>query len=241
LIGQAEAGLRVAILDKRRGSGRFSAIQTPPVEDPVYGPGDKVPGVIQLCLKRPDGSCSLALAGKLIDKDVISVFADFHALRRIAVVYPLGKSGRPLLLVQTGSTWSGDSDVLALNQLLDHPPGTSDFRRIFYRWTGSNNNEETRYIERGPLRGDVISAVPTSNLPYGFWITVDALTPAYAYRRVLRYRSATIYNDGNPIGAIDSEMPNIQRRLGLWHVGMPLPVPAHCPKPHLIRTELWCN
>jgi len=87
----------------------------------------------------------------------------------------------------------------------------------------------------------VISAEPQEHLPYGYWITVNALTPAYTYRQVLRYPSATIYNDGNPLGVIDSEMPNILRRLGLWHPGMSLPVPPHCPKPHLVRTELWCR
>ncbi|HEY1710547.1 MAG TPA: hypothetical protein VGG10_19915 [Rhizomicrobium sp.] len=42
-------------------------------------------------------------------------------------------------------------------------------------------------------------------------------------------------------------MPNIQRRLGLWAPGAPIPTPARnggshaCPKPVLKHTELWCN
>jgi hypothetical protein len=36
-------------------------------------------------------------------------------------------------------------------------------------------------------------------------------------------------------------MPNIQQRLGLWHPGQALPLPARgCPRPRLIDHELWC-
>jgi hypothetical protein len=59
---------------------------------------------------------------------------------------------------------------------------------------------------------------------------------------VLRYRSATHYGDGNRLAVIDSEMPNIQKKLGLWKPGQKLPLPqAGCQRPRLVRTELWCN
>ncbi|MGH9711589.1 MAG: hypothetical protein ACRD37_13690, partial [Candidatus Acidiferrales bacterium] len=62
------------------------------------------------------------------------------------------------------------------------------------------------------------------------------------YKTVLRYRSATHYGDNNPLAVIDSEMPNIEWRLGYWKPGMALPLPSGaCPKPHLIHMELWCN
>jgi hypothetical protein len=94
----------------------------------------------------------------------------------------------------------------------------------------------------GPLRGDVISVDPTNDPPFGYWVTVHRLTPDYRYKQVLRYRSATIYGDNNPLAVIDSEMPNIQRRLGLWHPGEPLPLPkSGCAKPRLVKTELWCS
>ena len=74
---------------------------------------------------------------------------------------------------------------------------------------------------------------------------VERFTPANAYRRVLRYRSATRYADGNSLGVIDSEMPNIEQRLGLWKPGSPLPLPMGgakaCPKPHLKLGALWCG
>jgi hypothetical protein len=79
-------------------------------------------------------------------------------------------------------------------------------------------------------------------LPYGYWIVVNQLTPADTYRQILRYRSATLYDDGNPLAVIDSEMPNIERRLGLWKRGDPIPTPDHsCSKPVLRHTELWCG
>ncbi len=45
------------------------------------------------------------------------------------------------------------------------------------------------------------------------------------YSRIPRYRSATLYNDGNPLAVVDSEMPNIGERLGLRRPGAPLPAP----------------
>jgi hypothetical protein len=62
------------------------------------------------------------------------------------------------------------------------------------------------------------------------------------FKEVLRYRSATQYGDGNPLAVIDSEMPNMAQRLGLWKPGAPMPLPARaCPKPHLVRMALWCE
>jgi len=49
--------------------------------------------------------------------------------------------------------------------------------------------------------------------------------------------------DGYFVGIeLDSEMANIESRLGLWRPGAPLPLPAApCPKPRLAGMELWCN
>ena len=87
--------------------------------------------------------------------------------------------------------------------------------------------------ERGSTMRHTVE--PQEHASYGYWITVDRLLPQNAYRQVLRYRSATLYGDGNPLAVIDSEMPNIQRRLGLWTPGEPLPTPSgdtkSCKKP----------
>jgi hypothetical protein len=65
---------------------------------------------------------------------------------------------------------------------------------------------------------------------------------ALVIQHSLRYRSATRYNDGNPLAVIDSEMPNIERQFGLWKPGEPLPTPSvGCIKPPLRHSELWCE
>jgi hypothetical protein len=159
------------------------------------------------------------------------------------VVYPGGPSKAPLLLIQTASEHSGDGDQAIYTQLLAYRTKTDTFAPVYAHQTGHNNNQEVRFITSGPLMGAVISAEPTQDRPYAFWITVSRLGPAYtAYRQVLRYHSATGYGDGNQLAVIDSEMAGIESRLGLWRKGQPLPLPASpCPKPRLTKMELWCE
>jgi len=215
---------------------RFSAVQAPPLDDH----GEMLPGRIALCIRNGASRCVPALDSGPKD-DPKPEFAGFHVLEDARILYPRGRRGRPLLLVVGSSLWGFNGDADIVTQLIAYDARAHDFRRIYRYQTRRNNNQQVRYFGSGPLKGDVVSAEPQDSLPYGYWITVNALTSAYTYRQVLRYRSATIYGDGNPLSVIDSEMPNIQRRLGLWHPGMPLPLPPHCPKPHLIKSELWCG
>jgi hypothetical protein len=167
-----------------------------------------------------------------------------HYLIAAKPVYPEGRSARPLLLIVTASMYAGDGDRLVATQLFEYSAASDTFERIFVHSTCMNENEEVRFIPNGPLQGSVITAEPTGNAPYSYWIEVDRLTSERAYRRVLRYRSATRYNDGNTLAVVDSEMPNIERRLGVWNPGSPLPLPTdgkECLRPRLKRTELWCN
>ena len=206
-------------------------------------PGDKVPAAIELCLRAAAGGpCDAQLQQKLRTLPDDDLFAEPHSLNAMRIVRPRGPSSRPLLLVETASLHSGNGDQLVLLQALAYDPAADRFRRVYRRLTGRNNNQEVRYIGSGPLAGDIISAEPTEDAPFAFWITVNALSPAYAYAEALRYRSATRYADGNPLAVIDSEMPAIQQRLGLWRPGAPLPLPtSKCKKPHLVRMELWCD
>ena len=244
-IGAADPGVpaggQLMVLDLSKPFGlasgwRLTATQAPPVDDH----GDKLPGRITLCIQRATGACDPALESGPID-DPEPSFAGFHVLDEARLVHPHGRNAPPFLLVRGSSLWGFNGDRDVITQLITYDRGRHAFRRAYRFQTRLNNNQEVRYFDAGRLKGMVISAEPTSNLPYGYWITVNAPGGAYSYRQLLRYRSATIYGDGNPLGVIDSEMPNIQRRLGLWHAGMPLPLPPHCAKPHLIRAELWCN
>ena len=223
-----------------RSPWRFTAMRGPDVADPI-GEEDRVPGAVTLCLSHDGGrSCDPATDGLLVANGKPDLFSEPHSLGLARIVHP--RADRPLLLLQVGSVRSGDGDERMATVLLGYDRRADRFRTVYLRRTGHNNNQEVRYVETGPLRGAVIAAGPTGNAPFGFWITVDRLAAGGAYASVLRYRSATRYGDGNPLAVIDSEMPAVERRLGLWRPGRPLPVPpGDCLRPHLVRAELWCR
>lgn len=173
------------------------------------------------------------------DSDEVSVPIELYSAK---VVFAGADNTRPLLLVQTGSAHGGDGGHSIYTELFTFDRQSNDFRSVFHNATGSNNNQETRFIEQGPLRGDVIVADPTSSAPFGYWISVYAGNRRDGYsRRALRYRSATRYGDGNHLAVIDSEMPGILRRMGLWKPGDPLPAPQVCGRPVLRHGEEWCE
>lgn len=227
-----------------RGAWRFIATQGPPVAGDETASGDQEPGQIQLCLRAaPSAPCDPQLQNALrAPTRTDDVFTQPHYLHAARIVYPREHTGPPLLFVQTSSLHSGDGDQLVSTQVLAYENSQNRFVRIYQYTTGRNNNQEVRYISSGRLKGDVISVDPTENAPYGYWVTVNALTPQYTYKTALHYRSATHYADNNPLAVIDSEMPDIEQHLGYWKPGMSLPVPSGaCPKPRLIHMELWCN
>jgi len=223
---------------------RFIANQGPPVAAADTASGGEEPGSIQLCLQAtPSAPCDPQLLNALRDgSGADDFFTQPHYLNEAKIVYPRGSIDPPLLFVQTASLHAGNGSQLVLTQALSYEKSQKQFVRVYQYPTGTNNNQEVRFIDTGSLRGDIISVDPTENAPYGFWVTVNVLTPQYTYEKTLRYRSATHYGDNNPLAVIDSEMPNIEQHLGYWKPGMPLPLPAGaCPRPHLIRMELWCN
>jgi hypothetical protein len=226
-----------------RSAWRFVVTEGPLVKD--YGDND-APGALTLCLhKGPAGPCvsepvTLPLRAPTPD---YAIAWEPHYLITAKLAYPWGLKAAPFLLIVTGSLNSGDGDQIVSTELVTYDIGRDDFRRVYGNSTGHNNNQEIRFVTDGPLRGSVISSEPQDHLPYGYWIVVSKLTAAGAYHQVLRYRSATLYNDGNPLAVIDSEMPNIERRLGLWKPGDPLPTPygKPCTRPILRHSELWCG
>ncbi len=158
------------------------------------------------------------------------------------VVFAGANNTRPLLLIKTGSAHGGDGSHSIYTELFIYDRKSNEFRSVFSNATGSNNNQETRFIEQGPLRGDVIVADPTSSAPFGYWISVYSRDRQDGYScSPLQYRSATHYGDGNHLPVIDSEMPGILRRMGLWRPGDPLPAPPGCSRPVLRYGEEWCQ
>ena len=161
------------------------------------------------------------------------------------VVYADPNKSKPLLLLKVCGQQSGNGNCLIASALYLYDKGTDGFTRVFLNLTGRNNNQATRFVESGPLQGDVIVDYPTENAPYTYWIEVYRAGDSGQYDRILRYRSLTGYSDGNPLAVADSEMPEMLHRLGLWQPGDPLPVPAHLPQgcSHLFMRhgEEWCK
>jgi len=226
---------------KTRSPWRFVATQGPATTD--YG-DNPAPGALKLCLEKDGaGRCDSEIMPRQPDDP--NLLWGPHYLRIVKPVYPRGRAAAPLLLVVTASLHSGDGGQAVVTQLFSYDPALDQFKRVYSYSTGTNNNQEVRFVTSGPLRGYVISAEPTQNAPYAYWIEVGDFTRDHAYRPIIKYRSATLYNDGNTLAVIDSEMPNIERRLGVWRPGAPLPLPVGgtkaCPKPHLKGMALWCG
>jgi hypothetical protein len=225
-----------------RSAWRFTASQEADVKDPDFG--EMVPGEIALCISKDGGrSCSPDLRKPLRwpgTDDRYARFDEPHYLGVAEIVHP--KADRPFLLLQMASRHSVNGNQNVATKMFAYDRALDRFVPAFENLTGKNNNEVTRYMAKGPLAGDIVSAEPTSNSPYGYWVTVSRLGSASSYRQILRYRSATRYDDGNELSVIDSEMPKILQRLGLWHKGAPLPLPAgKCPLPRMIHGALWCT
>jgi hypothetical protein len=181
--------------------------------------------------------CTYAMPKK--DSDWFSTPIELYS---VMVVFGGANNTRPLLLIKTGSAHGGDVSHSIYTELFIYDRQSNEFRSVFYNATGSNNNQETRFIEQGPLRGDVIVADPTSSAPFGYWISVYSRDRKDGYScNPLRYRSATHYGDGNHLPVIDSEMPGILLRMGLWRPGDPLPAPPGCSRPVLRHGEEWCQ
>ncbi|MBN9216906.1 MAG: hypothetical protein J0I79_03030 [Mesorhizobium sp.] len=219
---------------------RFMAAQGPEVSDPPSGAEDKAPGTIHLCISADNGqSCRPDLNRLLAPSGEADVFSDPHYLDDARIVRFRGDDR--LLLLRVASLHSANGDQRTATVALAYDRGKDAFAPVYEKQTGRNNNQEIRYVIDGPLQGAIISAEPTDDAPYAFWITINKREPDRRYQQVLRFRSATAYGDGNPLAVIDSEMPNIQKRLGLWHPGLPMPLPAgSCARPHLLHNALWC-
>ena len=208
------------------------------VEDPG---GNTAPGPLHLCITRDGGkSCRPALDAMLVAPGEKSVFDTPHYLEAAKIIHLT--PDRPLLWVQVASLHGGNGDQIVGRMALTYDRAGQRFVPVYAKRTGRNNNQDVRFLDKGPLRGAIISAEPTTDAPFAFWITVNRMDSHGRYAPVLRYRSGTGYGDGNPLAVIDSEMPETLRRLKLWQPGSPLPLPEHpCPMPRLVAQVLWCT
>ena len=161
------------------------------------------------------------------------------------VVYAKQNKSNPLLFLQLCGAEGINGNCGIATALYRYDNGADRFVRVFLNLTGRNNNENTRFVESGPLQGDLIADVPTENAPYAYWIEVYRANESGRYAQVLRYRSCTHYGDGNPLAVADSEMPAILIHFGLWKPGDAPPAPAHMPKGctrlYMRSGEEWCK
>jgi hypothetical protein len=169
----------------------------------------------------------------------------FHLFLKADLVFAGKSQTRPLLWLSHCPSRGMTGNCTVTNFLIDYEKSADRFRVVFFNETGRNNNEETRFIGSGPLQGSVILAEPTIKAPSRYWVEVFARGAGANYVRILRYRTLTGYNDGNPLAVIDSEMIEILRRMGKWKPGHPFPKqadpPDNCAKLELRRGVLWCK
>jgi hypothetical protein len=168
----------------------------------------------------------------------------FYELLISAIVYSGPGKTRPLLMLRTCTAHSVNGNCGVSTFLFDYDRKEDRFYDVFFNVTGRNNNEETRFIESGPLIGNIIVAYPTDNAPFTYWIEVYKRKGSSEFERSLRYRGKTVYGDGNSLAVIDSEMPETLRRLKLWARGQALPVPHDLPagcKLIMRKGVEWCE
>jgi hypothetical protein len=246
-----EPGRQAAQLDlsgpfRTRSPWRLVVSEGPPTKD-VFG--EPAPGVLTICLlKSPAVACDdeASVNPRVGPAEGGLNGLQAHYLIAAKIVYPQGPTEPALLQLRTGGLFGANGDQALTTQLIAYDASRDAFRRVFQKTVGANNNQEVRLVSAGPLRGSVIVAEPQQKRPFGYWITVFSRSGSGAYRQVLRYASATRYNDGNPLAVIDSEWPGIQRRLGIWKAGLPIPTPDRnggdrpCPTPNLRHGALWC-
>jgi hypothetical protein len=161
------------------------------------------------------------------------------------IVYLDSEDTRPLLLLRTCSYGGLNGNCGKATFLYEYDRKTDDFHSIFFNISARSNNEETRFVEKGPLIGSVIVVYPTSHAPYTYSVEVYKRHNSEGYTQVLRYRGKTVYNDGNRLPVIDSEMPEILQHLGMWKPGVALPNPAEmpsgCTRLSMRNGVEWCD
>jgi len=201
-------------------------------------------GPIFLCLVKAASPDCIQHFYEQVSSDMPELDTPYHLFAG-NIVYANQNKSNPLLLVKVCGAQGPNGNCGIATALYRYDKGTDRFIRVFLNLTGRNNNQDTRFVESGPLQGDVIVDNPTENAPYTYWIEVFRAGDSGQYGQILRYRGHTGYSDGNQLAVADSEMPEILHRLGLWKPGDPLPAPAHLPQGcrHLFMRngEEWCK
>jgi len=169
----------------------------------------------------------------------------FYEIFASDVVYAGAGKTLPLLRIKTCSNFGFNGDCGVSLYLFDYDRKAEKFWASFFNCMGRNNNQEARFVESGPLLGNVVVAYPTRNAPFTYFVEVHERKADGNYARALRYRGNTRYGDGNRLAVIDSEMPETLKRLGHWNAANALPVPPRMPRGCtglvMRKDVLWCE
>jgi hypothetical protein len=142
-------------------------------EDPVNG------GPLTQCLVRnlrPHCTYTKAEASSNLD---YSTPIDLYSAE---VVFRGADSTRPFLMIKTGGSHSGDGGHIIHTDLFMYYGQNDEFKSVFSNVTGSNNNQQTRFVKDGQLRGDVIVDEPSGCC---YRVEVHRQGPSGRYARIL--------------------------------------------------------
>lgn len=151
----------------------------------------------------------------------------FQMLYDVRTVKP--KTGRPLLVLDVSSE-GGDGPYEPSGPIVfAYNTKTDSFNRVFTDTRSGNTNGDIRVLKSGPLAGDIIADEATSKRPYPYKIILYRPSANGSYHLVLSYLGQSRWGDGNSLGVLDAEMPEIMRRMGVWNASQALPVPSNNP------------
>jgi hypothetical protein len=211
----------------------FVAAKQPDEESSAEDGAGEREGAISLCFvenDEPDCSEEMFLAKFREEKvSFASGAGPFYELFASDVVFSGPGRTLPLLRIKSCTIRGANGNCGVSTFLFAYDRKAERFRVVFFNMMGRNNNQEARFVENGPLLGNVIVAYPTNDAPFAYFVEVCKRISDGEYSRVLSYRGNTGYGDGNRLAVIDSEMPETLRRLGLWKTGDALPVPPSMP------------
>jgi hypothetical protein len=172
---------------------------------------------------------------------------EYNEWQGVAVFRPDERSQDPLLVATVMGNYSGPLGATGpVGPIIwAYRPDTDSFEEIFSGSRSSSVAEEVRLVASGPLAGDIVVNDRMDRRPYPYRIRVYQLLATRHYAKLLEYKSKAKYRDGNSLRVIDEEMPEIERRLGLWKPGDPLPVPPErpngCTSLVLRKGVEWCK
>jgi len=140
----------------------------------------------------------------------------FYRLLECRLVYSKPEDRAPLVLIKACTLRYGNCSSWISTLLYAYDRESDSFHSVFFGLTASDTKQATRFIDSGPLLGRVVVLTPASGAHVGRVVEVYKRSVIGEYLRTLVYcRSTCCASDTDSDSAIDSEIPEILRRLGM--------------------------